>query len=634
MAAVSVRWFSRLLGRPLPRSSAGDERLPNIQALPILSSDALSSVAYATEAALGILILGGSAALKLSLPITLAIIVLIVIVVLSYRQAIAAYPNGGGSYVVARDNLGRNVGLVAAAALLIDYTLTAAVSLMAGTQALSSLDPTLLPYEVPIALVLLVLVGWANLRGVKEAGRVFAIPTYAFVLMIALLTVAGLKDLTFHHGWHPDPPPLTAALEPIGLFLILRAFSSGCSAMTGIEAIANGVKVFREPAPVNARKTLLVMAILLSAMVFAVSGMGFMYGIAPNPDITVLAQIGQRVFGNGSVLYWTLQITTLLILVLAANTAFSGFPRLAAMLAEDRCLPVQMNLLGDRLVYQNGIGVLLGITALIIVICRGETTVAVNLYALGVFTAFTLSQLGLVNRWRTQRGSGWRGRMCMNALGSITTFVVLVVIVVSKFDEGAWTVVIAIPLLVWGLAVIRRRYRQIFAALAPDPEAAPLQVVPRDPPTGHHAIVWIPSMMRPAFEAVRYACSFADSVTAVVVVQNDQDAGSLSQLWDRYVGTNTGALELVLLDSPFSSLLDPFCDFVTAEERRHPERTTTVVMPVAIPRDRLDVALLNQRARALFEALSDDQSRVFSIVRYYVPNGRHQAGSRPSGSMD
>ena len=301
MTAVSVRWFSRLLGRPLPRSSAGDERLPNIQALPILSSDALSSVAYATEAALGILILGGSAALKLSLPITLAIIALIVIVVLSYRQAIAAYPNGGGSYVVARDNLGRNVGLVAAAALLIDYTLTAAVSLMAGTQALSSLDPTLLPYEVPIALVLLVLVGWANLRGVKEAGRVFAIPTYAFVLMIVLLTVAGLRDLTFHHGWHPDPPPLTAALEPIGLS-ILRAFSSGCSAMTG-KAIANGVKVFREPAPVNARKTLSVMAMLLSAMVFAVSGMGFMYGIAPNPDITVLAQIGQRVFGNGSVLY-------------------------------------------------------------------------------------------------------------------------------------------------------------------------------------------------------------------------------------------------------------------------------------------------------------------------------------------
>lgn len=631
---MSVSFISRLLGRRLPRSSAKDERLPNIQALPILSSDALSSVAYATEAALGILILGGSAALRLSVPITLAIIALIVIVVLSYRQAISAYPNGGGSYVVARDNLGRNVGLVAAAALLIDYTLTAAVSLMAGTQALSSLDPSMLAYEVPIALVLLVLVGWANLRGVKEAGRVFAVPTYAFVVMIVLLTVAGLNDLIFHHGWRPDPPALKAALQPIGLFLILRAFSSGCSAMTGIEAIANGVKVFRDPAPVNARNTLLVMGILLSAMFLSVSGMGFMYGVAPNPDITVLAQIGQRVFGNGSFLYWTLQISTLLILVLAANTAFSGFPRLAAMLAEDHCLPMQMNLLGDRLVYQNGIGVLLGITAVIIVVCQGDTTVAVNLYALGVFTAFTLSQLGLVCRWWKRRGDGWRGRMAMNALGSLTTFVVLVVIVVSKFDEGAWTIVIAIPLLVWGLAVIRRRYREIFSALALEPEGAPLKLVPHDPPTGHHAIVWIASMMQPSFEAVRYACSFADSVTAVVVVQSDDNAGQLSQTWDRYAGTDTGSLELVLLDSPYSSLVDPFCVFVKEEEQRHPERTTTVVMPVAIPRDRLDVALLNQRALHLFKALSDDQSRVFSIVRYFIPRASANPGPLPSGSMD
>ena len=624
---MSVSIFSRLIGRPLPRSSGDDERLPRIQALPILSSDALSSVAYATEAALGILILGGSAALRLSVPITLAIIALIAIVVLSYRQAIAAYPNGGGSYVVARDNLGRNVGLVAAAALLIDYTLTAAVSLMAGTQALSSLAPSLLPYEVPIALVLLVLVGWANLRGVKEAGRVFAVPTYVFVVMIALLTVGGLKDLTFHHGWTPDAPPLTAGLEPIGLFLILRAFSSGCSAMTGIEAIANGVKVFREPAAQNARKTLLVMGLLLSAMFFAVSGMGFMYGIAPNPDITVLAQIGQRVFGSGSVLFWVLQIATLLILVLAANTAFAGFPRLAAMLAEDRCLPLQMSWQGDRLVYQNGIGVLLGITAAIILVCRGDTTVAVNLYALGVFSAFTLSQLGLVRRWWRLRGEGWQGRMAMNALGSFTTFVVLLVIVVSKFDEGAWTVVIAIPLLVWGLAGIRGRYREVYEAIAPDEAMSPLQVIPRDPPLGHHAIVWLAALSRPSFEAVRYACSFADSVTAVIVLANPDQAGPISSAWDRYAGRETGALELVLLESPFSSLLDPFCDFVMETERLRPDCITTVVMPVAIPRDRLDAMLLNQRARNLFAALSNDHSRVFSIVRYFIPKQSSGASS-------
>jgi amino acid transporter len=631
---VSVSIFSRLLGRPLPRSSGASERLPSIQALPILSSDALSSVAYATEAALGILILGGSMALRLSVPITMAIIALIAIVVLSYRQAIAAYPNGGGSYVVARDNLGRNVGLVAAAALLIDYTLTAAVSLMAGTQALSSLDPSLLPYEVPIALVLLVLVGWANLRGVKEAGRVFAVPTYAFVVMIALLSVAGLKDLTFHHGWTPDAPPLTAGLEPIGLFLILRAFSSGCSAMTGIEAIANGVKVFREPAAQNARKTLMVMGLLLSAMFFAVSGMGFMYGIAPNPEITVLAQIGQRVFGSGSVLFWVLQIATLLILVLAANTAFAGFPRLAAMLAEDRCLPLQMSWQGDRLVYQNGIGVLLGITAAIILVCRGDTTVAVNLYALGVFSAFTLSQLGLVRRWWRLRGVGWQGRMAMNALGSFTTFVVLLVIVVSKFEEGAWTVVIAIPLLVWGLAGIRRRYREVYEAIAPDEAMGPLQLIPRDPPLGHHAIVWMAALSRPSFEAVRYACSFADSVTAVIVLANPEQAGPISSAWDRYAGLETGALDLVLLESPFSSTIGPFCDFVMETERLRPDCITTVVMPVAIPRDRLDAMLLNQRALSLLAALANDHSRVFSIVRYFIPTEPPVASPHPSGTME
>ena len=263
--------LSVLLGHPLPKASAVHERLPKLQALPILSSDALSSVAYATEAALGVLILAGSQALSLSLPITVAIILLIAIVVLSYRQVIAAYPQGGGSYVVARDNLGRNVGLVAAAALLIDYTLTAAVSLMAAGQAISSLIPSLLHHEVALTLLLLALVGWANLRGLREAGRIFALPTYAFVVMIALLTLVGLHDLVAHHGFRPDPPPLVTSMEPLGLFLILRAFSSGCSAMTGIEAIANGVQVFREPAPVNARQTLLVMGGLLALMVFSVS---------------------------------------------------------------------------------------------------------------------------------------------------------------------------------------------------------------------------------------------------------------------------------------------------------------------------------------------------------------------------
>ena len=611
--------FSRLIGQALPRAQAAQERLPKLQALPILSSDALSSVAYATEASLGVLILAGSSALKQSLPITLAIIALIVIVVLSYRQAISAYPNGGGSYVVARENLGRNVSLVAAAALLIDYTLTAAVSLMAGTQALSSLLPSLLPHELSLSLLLLALVGWANLRGLREAGRIFAIPTYVFVVMILLLTLVGVTDLSFQHGWTPEPPPLEAALQPLGLFLILRAFSSGCSAMTGIEAISTGVQVFREPAARNARVTLLVMGGLLAAMLLAVTGLGFMYGIAPDSQVTVLAQIGIRVFGSGSFLFWLLQLSTLLILVLAANTAFAGFPLLAAMLAEDRCLPPQMRWLGDRLVYQNGIGVLLAVSALIIWICHGDTTVAVNLYALGVFTAFTLSQLGLVLHWFRLRGPGWQGRMALNALGALSTFVVLLVIIVSKFTEGAWTVVIALPLVVWGLAMIRRRYREVQLSLAPDPRMEPLFLEVTDHSPQHHAIVWIAGLNQPSFEAVRYACSIADQVTALMVIVDQDDAGQISQDWDRLVGDNTGALEFKLLESPFSSLVEPFCDFVVEQEQNNPEQYTTVVMPVAIPRDRLDETLLNQRALNLFAALSAGKSRIFSIVRYYIP---------------
>lgn len=616
MLAASL--LSRLIGRALPRAQVAHERLPNLQALPILSSDALSSVAYATEASLGVLILAGSSALKQSLPITLAIIALIVIVVLSYRQAISAYPNGGGSYVVARENLGRNVSLVAAAALLIDYALTAAVSLMAGTQALSSLLPSLLPHELALSLLLLALVGWANLRGLREAGRVFAIPTYVFVVMILLLTLVGVSNLSLDHGWTPEPPPLEAALQPLGLFLILRAFSSGCSAMTGIEAISTGVQVFREPAARNARVTLLVMGGLLASMLLAVTGLGFMYGVAPDPQVTVLAQIGVRVFGSGSLLFWLLQLSTLLILVLAANTAFAGFPLLAAMLAEDRCLPPQMRWLGDRLVYQNGIGVLLAVSALIIWICHGDTTVAVNLYALGVFTAFTLSQLGLVLHWWRLRGSGWQGRMALNALGAFSTFVVLLVIIVSKFTEGAWTVVIALPLVVWGLALIRKRSREVQALLAPDPGMEPLYLEPNASPR-HQAIVWLGGLNQPSFEAVRYACSIADQVTAVMVVVDQDEAGQLSQEWDRLAGSQTGALELKLLESPFSSLLQPFCDFVVDQEQLHPEQCTTVVMPFVIPRDHLDQTLLNQRAFNLFRALSDGKSRVFSMVRYYIP---------------
>jgi amino acid transporter len=616
---LTMAVLRRLFGHPLQRQQEQARTLPSIQALPILSSDALSSVAYATDAALGVLILAGSGALRLSLPITLTIIALIGVVVLSYRQTIEAYPQGGGAYVVGRENLGTAASLVAAASLLIDYVLTAAVSLMAGTQALSSLWPGLLHAEVPIALLLLVLVGWANLRGVREAGRLFALPTYSFVVMVAVLALAGVQNLIVSHGFTPDPPPPVQALEPLGLFLILRAFSSGCSAMTGIEAIANGVQLFRSPSAQRARRTLLVMGLLLSAMFLAVSGLSFIYGIAPHADVTVMAQLGMRVFGAHSPLLWVLQITTLLILMLAANTAFADFPRLSALLARDNFLPRQMAWVGDRLVFQNGILFLLLATGGIIVICQGDTTVAVNLYALGVFMAFTLSQAGMVVHWWRERGAGWWRHALMNGIGALSTCLVLVVIVISKFAEGAWTVVIAIPLLVVMLARIRRRYRRVFAELELQPgDAVTLRLPARSEPIGNCSIVWIPVWSQPVVEALRYAATVSDRVIAVWVRPEDGDAEPLRQAWQRSVGDDPH-FELQILESPYASLITPFVDFVESLEAHDPDRTLTIVMPIAIPRYRFDSLLLNQRAINMRMALDQRHNRVFTTVRYYLP---------------
>ena len=618
-SSAKDRLKRRLFGNPLPRDQEEARTVPSFQALPILSSDALSSVAYATDAALGVLILAGSGALSFSLPITITIVALIAIVVFSYRQTITAYPQGGGAYVVGRANLGTLASLVAAASLLIDYVLTAAVSLMAGTQALSSLWPWLLNWQVLIALVLLVLVGWANLRGVREAGRLFALPTYAFVVMVMVLAVAGLQNLIFSHGFSPDPPPLVKAVEPLGLFLILRAFSSGCSAMTGIEAIANGVQLFRSPSAQRARNTLLVMGLLLASMFLAVSGLGFMYGVAPNPDVTVMAQLGMRVFGPNTPLLWVLQITTLLILMLAANTAFADFPRLSALLARDNFLPRQMAWVGDRLVFQNGIKLLLVATAGIILICQGNTTVAVNLYAVGVFLAFTLSQAGMVVHWCRERGVGWLTHALMNGIGSTSTCLVLVVIVISKFAEGAWSVVIAIPLLVLLLARTRMRYRQVYAELDLKPgECSLVQVHQRSEPIGNISIVWIPAWNRPTIDALRYAATVSDRVIGVWVRPEDGDPELIRREWQHSVGDDPN-LELQILESPFSSLINPFADFVDAIEERDPAQTLTIVMPMAIPRYRADSLLLNQRAINMRAALDQRQNRVFTMVRYYLP---------------
>ena len=617
----------RLFGPPIPRYAVATERLGNAQALAVLSSDALSSVAYATQEILAMLVLAGSAALGFSLPITLAIVLLIAVVVLSYRQTICAYPQGGGSYTVARENLGRPSSLVAAAALLIDYSLTAAVSLLAGTDALVSYAPALHPWKVPIALVLLLAVGWANLRGVRESGQLFAIPTFGFVAMVALLGLAGGLDVGLHHGLQPDPPQAVAALEPLGLFLILRAFASGCSAMTGIEAIANGVQVFRPPEARNARLTLLVMGALLAAMFATISGLAWLYGIAPDPQRTTLALLGMRLFGAASPLFALLQFTTMLVLILAANTAFADFPRLGALLAADRFLPQQLAWRGDRLVFQNGILLLQLLAALIIVFCRGSTSLAIHLYAVGVFLAFTLSQAGMVVHWWRSREQGWRARAAMNGIGALATAVVLLVILISKFTGGAWIVVVLLPLLVALLEGIRRRYLQVERAVALDPARQPPGAEIRPQPAGsgrqQAAIVHVGRLgMRehglsaPVLDAIRYAASIANRVEAVRVLAPGEDPGPLLADWDRWVGDG---VSLVILQTPYASFIEPFVTHVASVENQHPEASFTIVTADAVPRRWLDNILFNKGLIELRRALTRQRSRVFTLVRYYLP---------------
>lgn len=612
-----------LFGAPLPLSAAHEERLPNGQAMAVLSSDALSSVAYATDQTLSVLVLAGSAALVLSLPITLAVVALVAVVVLSYQQTLRAYPQGGGCYIVARSNLGQTTSLVGASALLIDYSLTAAVSLMAGTQALTSYVPALLPWQVPIALALLLLVGWVNLRGMSESGRLFSLPVYAFIAMVALLVGFGLVDLVLRHGFQPEPTAPVRALEPLGLFLVLRAFSSGCSAMTGIEAIANGVKVFREPSAPNARSTMAVMGLILSLMFIGISLLAWVYGVDPSSSQTTMAILGERIFGANNPLYPALQLFTLLILMLAANTAFADFPRLGALLAADGHLPRLMAFRGDRLVFQNGILALIALSALIIVFCGGDTTLAINLYAVGVFMAFSLSQFGMVRYWFRQRGPSWHWRALMNGFGGFFTTIVLLVVVVSKFRSGAWLVVLLIPALVWLLSWVRNRYSRLEQALdlrflsteAAEMDTQPTPALVDQEPGQGPILVCLEDFDRAALATVRRACSMSRRVTVLFVHGDHHDPERIQADWDRLVGKSLG-LPLLLEPSPYGSFINPLVDKIRQIERQEPDQRLTVMMPEVITPSPIDNLLLNQSVDLVSRLLADGCSRLFSRCRY------------------
>ena len=601
-----------LLGKSLPTSAHAEERLSNAAALAVLSSDALSSVAYATEEILLVLVVAGSNALGLSLPIAIAIILLLAVVVLSYRQTIRAYPQGGGSYIVARENLGLYPGLVAGASLMIDYILTVTVSISAGTAALTSAVPALQSYTVELCLIFIVLLMLANLRGVKESGNLFMIPTYAFIVSIFVLIGLGLYQQAT--GQISRSFPEIPARESLSLFFILRAFSAGCTALTGVEAISDGVLAFKQPEWKNARQTLLNLGVILGIMFIGISYLARIYHIVPEEGQTVVSLLGRQIIGNGP-FYYFIQVVTLLILLLAANTSFADFPRLCYFLARDGFCPRQLSLLGERLVYSNGIIVLSLSAAVLVIIFRGQVNAVIPLYAVGVFTSFTLSQAGMVRRWFRERTRGWQSSALMNALGAIATLVVLGVIVTTKFLAGAWLVVVAIPLVVGLFLGINRHYQYVAKRLSLQ-GVPPRSYVPRPKAEviTHPAVVVIGQLNRGTVEALDYARSIADEIVGIHVDVGTTDREKLQERWQQLEPD----IPLVILDSPYREVVAPIADFISDYEAHNPGVLSTVIIPAFVTRNWWEGLLHNQTSFFLKSALRAKKSRVVTTVRYYL----------------
>lgn len=616
MSFSQVKQF--LLGKTLPTSAHSEQRLSNATGLAVLSSDALSSVAYATQEILTILILAGGTALSLSLPIAGAIVLLLAIVVLSYQQTIRAYPTGGGAYTVSKENLGLYPSLIAAAALLIDYVLTVAVSISAGIDALTSAFPGIQVVSVLLCLFATGLIMLANLRGVKESGQLFMIPTYAFVVSIFLLVGLGLLQQATGQVM-----PIAAGvktIEPLHnltLFLILRAFAGGCTAMTGVEAISNGVLAFKPPEWQNARTTMRYMGILLGAMFLGITYLARIYRIYPSQDETVISQLGHQILGHGSLawFYYVIQGATLLILLLAANTSYADFPRLSSLLARDGFMPRQLSHLGERLVFSNGIVVLSALAALLLVVFRGKTDALIPLYAVGVFTSFTLSQTGMVVHWFKERTRGWQASAVVNGIGSVATTVVLVILVLTKFFLGAWLIVVTIPIIVVLFLFIYRHYRYVAARLSIQ-DLAPRTYIarPQTEIVTHPAIVVVGQLHRGTIEALDYARSIGDEVVAVHVDTGSTNREKLQTRWQELESD----IELHILESPYRSVVTPILQFVSDFENQHPDVLSTIIIPAFVPRRWWESVLHNQTTLFLKAALRTKKSRVVTTVRYYL----------------
>jgi amino acid transporter len=568
-------------------------------------------VAYATEEIMKVLVLVSVGVLYLTLPISGVIVLLLAIVVLSYRQTIRAYPSGGGSYIVANDNLGMLAGLTAAGALLVDYVLTVSVSIASGVAQITSLVPEWLPYQVPVAIAAVVLIVLANLRGIRESGSIFAVPTYVFVGLVYLLIGYGLYRLFLGGGMTYEPPP--SARQPIGeavgVFVLLRAFAQGCTAMTGTEAISNGVPAFKPPESFNARATLMWMGVLLGTMFLGLSYLAVQLSVLPADEETVISQIGRTVFGAGA-LWVALQIATALILILAANTSFADFPRLSSILARDRFLPRLFQFRGDRLAFTTGILALAVLSIVLLVVFNGSLDALIPLYAVGVFTSFTLSQAGMVVHWRRVREPGWQRSAFINGLGAAATAIVTVVIAATKFVEGAWLVVVLIPLLIGMFYGIHTHYNRLERARRAETPLLPEEVVIR-------AIVPVADLGTPARQALAFARAVARDDAHVVAVHVTDDVAAADQLRRQWEEWEPG-VELVLIESPFRSLAGPLLAYIDALKESNPGDTITVILPEYVPSSWWEHLLHNQTALRLKAALLFHPGVVVANVPYHM----------------
>jgi amino acid transporter len=591
-----------LFGRPLPTAHLAHERLSKTKALAVFSSDALSSSAYATEEILRILVLAGAGALSMTLPVAMAIGLLLAIVAISYSQTIKAYPHGGGSYIVSKDNLGSGPALVAGAALLTDYVLTVAVSISAGVFALTSAAPFLFDWRVEIAVLFIALITIVNMRGVSESGAIFAAPTYLFIVMAMGMIVYGLYGIATGSLVADDARAASElqawrvsegehGLESLTIFLILRAFASGCAALTGTEAISDGVPAFKPPEWKNARATLVWMAVILGVLFLGISYLATHLSVIPTVDESqsVLSMVARQVYGDGA-LYLIMQGATTLILVLAANTAFSDFPRLSWFLARDHYLPHQFSFRGERLAFSTGITTLGVLSAILVIWFDADTHLLIPLYAVGVFTSFTLSQAGMVKRWWTRREPGWQFSLPVNLIGALTTGLVTVIVASTKFTHGAWMVIILIPIQVYLLLRINAHYGRVADQIVLDPAVDKMPTYPEP-----ILIVPVPGLNRVVARTIGYARALSQNVTAIHVTDDMEAADELRRAWKAW----DSDVPLVILESKYRALAGPLMHYLDAVAKKNPSSPITVVLAEYVPRRWWEWPLHNQTALRL-----------------------------------